>query len=158
MDALVSPKFKSKVEQFYFENLSASKENLSDTGLDSLKVTEARKRAYSGDGRKSYFTFDSNNAEIIKRQRNKRMTFWPCFNSWIFLFEYQRMRFAVLGLLSCTEDTAGNKSHFQWWKFSWRSIWHVWLASQVSRTVKESEPERSSFPRCVQSKNKWFEK
>ena len=40
---------------------------------ESLKVTEARKRAYSGDGRKSYFTFDTD--DIIRRQRNKRMTF-----------------------------------------------------------------------------------
>ena len=78
MDSLLSPRFKSKVEKFYFENLTASNEDLFVNGHDkdcneSLKVTEARKRAYSGDGRKSYFTFDTD--EIIKRQRNKRMTF-----------------------------------------------------------------------------------
>ena len=38
---------------------------------DALKVHEARKRAYSGDGRKSYFTFDH---EDVRKHQNMRKT------------------------------------------------------------------------------------
>ena len=73
METLKTPTFKSKVEQFYFENGAASEELVaaSDGGdgdevfsepespgpdLLSRRITEARRRAYSGDGRKSFFT------------------------------------------------------------------------------------------------------
>ena len=51
----MSPKFKSKVEQFYYDHLTEPQ----DQGDESLKVLTARKGAYSGDGRKSFFSFDS---------------------------------------------------------------------------------------------------
>ena len=68
-------KFKSKVEQFYYDHVTGSQmdlvnhEVLSDS--DALKVHEARKRAYSGDGRKSYFTFDY---EDVRKHQNMRKT------------------------------------------------------------------------------------
>lgn len=77
MDSLVSPKFKSRVEQFYFEHMTGShqdlvsKQNSENNEADHLKVDEARKRAYSGDGRKSFFTFDSAD---IKFHANLRKT------------------------------------------------------------------------------------
>ena len=78
MDSLVSPKFKSRVEQFYYEHLTGSHQDLvteqrkeNEPGLDNLRVHEARKRAYSGDGRKSFFTFDSAD---IKFHDNLRKT------------------------------------------------------------------------------------
>ena len=76
MDSLVSPKFKSRVEQFYYEHLTGSHQDLvteqsKENKPDSLKVHEARKRAYSGDGRKSFFTFDSAD---IKFHDNLRKT------------------------------------------------------------------------------------
>ena len=68
MDSLKTPKFKSKVEQFYYENRASeldltNAEVFSDSESprhkkDQNGITEARKRAYSGDGRKSFFTFD----------------------------------------------------------------------------------------------------
>ena len=78
MEALVSPKFKSKVEQFYYDQMTASQQDLSSNSngvsksSDNLKVHEARKRAYSGDGRKSYFTFDTID---IRRQNFLGFTF-----------------------------------------------------------------------------------
>ena len=77
MESLISPKskFKSKVEQFYYDHMTASQidlvhqEVLSES--DALKVHEARKRAYSGDGRKSYFTFDH---EDVRKHQNMRKT------------------------------------------------------------------------------------
>ena len=77
MESLMSPKskFKSKVEQFYYDHVTGSQmdlvnpEVLSDS--DSLKVHEARKRAYSGDGRKSFFTFDH---EDVRKHQNMRKT------------------------------------------------------------------------------------
>ena len=77
MDSLVSPKFKSRVEQFYFDHMTGShqdlvsKQNSEDNEADHLKVHEARKRAYSGDGRKGFFTFDSAD---IKFHANLRKT------------------------------------------------------------------------------------
>lgn len=68
MDSLTTPKFKSKVEQFYYENRASeldltNEEVFSDSEsprhkINQKGITEARKRAYSGDGRKSFFTFD----------------------------------------------------------------------------------------------------
>ena len=77
MDSLVSPKFKSRVEQFYFDHMTGShqdlvsKQNSENNEADHLKVDEARKRAYSGDERKSFFTFDSAD---IKFHANLRKT------------------------------------------------------------------------------------
>ena len=76
MDSLVSPKFKSRVEQFYFDHMTGSHQDLvskqnSENEAEHLKVHEARKRAYSGDGRKSFFTFDSAD---IKFHANLRKT------------------------------------------------------------------------------------
>ena len=69
MDSLKAPKFKSKVEQFYYENRASeldltNQEVFSDTESpkqinEQKKISEARRRAYSGDGRKSYFTFEN---------------------------------------------------------------------------------------------------
>ena len=80
MESLKTPKFKSKVEQFYYDHRAASELDLANQEvfsdsespkhkLEQRKITEARKRAYSGDGRKSYFTFengDSRDSEIEK--------------------------------------------------------------------------------------------
>ena len=55
MESLMSPKFKSKVEQFYYDHLTEPQ----DESNESLKILSARKGAYSGDGRKSFFSFDS---------------------------------------------------------------------------------------------------
>ena len=67
----MSPKFKSKVEQFYYDNIptsaddeegevdGSSNENISDDIItDKQRLSEARKGAY-GDGRKSFFSFDN---------------------------------------------------------------------------------------------------
>ena len=76
MDSLKSPQFKSKVEQFYYENsiepLNASEEEVEGRLLSTkerLRLYEARKRAYSGDGRKSYFTFDK--SDLTKYHERK---------------------------------------------------------------------------------------
>ena len=80
MDSLTTPKFKSKVEQFYYDHRAVSELDLASQevfsgsespqhGQEQRNITEARNRAYSGDGRKSYFTFengDSRNSEIEK--------------------------------------------------------------------------------------------
>ena len=79
MNSLTTPKFKSKVEQFYYEHRASeldltNQEVFSDSEspkhkIEKKKITEARKRAYSGDGRKSYFTFensDSRNSDFEK--------------------------------------------------------------------------------------------
>ena len=73
MDALKTPKFKSKVEQFYYENRASELDLTNDEVFaentnnrvespvdqaEKKRITEARRRAYSGDGRKSYFTFE----------------------------------------------------------------------------------------------------
>ena len=76
MDSLVSPKFKSRVEQFYYEHMTGSHQDLvteqsRENEPGNLRVHEARKRAYSGDGRKSFFTFDSAD---IKFHANLRKT------------------------------------------------------------------------------------
>ena len=55
MESLMSPKFKSKVEKFYYDHLTEPQ----DESNESLKILSARKGAYSGDGRKSFFSFDS---------------------------------------------------------------------------------------------------
>lgn len=67
MESLVSPKFKSKVEQFYYDH--QPEEQSQDTGQESLKIIKARTRAYSGDGRKSYFSFDSADIKSFKAER-----------------------------------------------------------------------------------------
>ena len=65
----MSPKFKSKVEQFYYDNVptddeegevdGSSNEDISgDATTDMQRLSEARKGAY-GDGRKSFFSFDN---------------------------------------------------------------------------------------------------
>ena len=69
MESLVSPKFKSKVEQFYYDNETESQDQSTDRSQESLKIITARKRAYSGDGRKSYFTFDSADIKSYKAER-----------------------------------------------------------------------------------------
>ena len=66
----MSPKFKSRVEQFYYDHMTGSHPDLVNQ-TDHLKVHEVRKRAYSGDGRKSFFTFDSAD---IKFHANLRKT------------------------------------------------------------------------------------
>ena len=76
MDSLVSPKFKSRVEQFYYEHMTGSHQDLvteqsKENESSTLRVHEARKRAYSGDGRKGFFTFDSAD---IKFHANLRKT------------------------------------------------------------------------------------
>ena len=76
MDSLVSPKFKSRVEQFYFDHMTGSHQDLvteqsKENEPGNLRVHESRKRAYSGDGRKGFFTFDSAD---IKFHANLRKT------------------------------------------------------------------------------------
>ena len=79
MDSLKSPKFKSRVEQFYYDHMSGSHQDLvtrqsKENESDTLKVHEARKRAYSGDGRKSFFTFDSADIKFhasLRKTRNE---------------------------------------------------------------------------------------
>ena len=80
MDSLTTPKFKSKVEQFYYDHRAVSELDLASQevfsgsespqhGQEQRNITEARNRAYSGDGRKSYFTFensDSRNSDFEK--------------------------------------------------------------------------------------------
>ena len=69
MENLMSPKFKSKVEQFYYDHQPESQDQSQDPGKESLQVMKARQRAYSGDGRKSYFSFDSADIKSFKAQR-----------------------------------------------------------------------------------------
>ena len=76
MESLMSPKFKSRVEQFYYDHMTGSQPDLvtrqsSENETDHLKVHEVRKRAHSGDGRKGFFTFDSAD---IKFHANLRKT------------------------------------------------------------------------------------
>ena len=78
----MSPKFKSKVEQFYFENRSHSEQKLNESNgiptepsesesetlsprstkskhsMDENLIADARMRAYSGGSRRSYFSFE----------------------------------------------------------------------------------------------------
>ena len=73
MDSLLSPKFKSRVEQFYYDHMTGSQQDLESQqdyvrGEENLKTS---KRSHSGDGRKSYFTFDSAD---IKFHDNARKT------------------------------------------------------------------------------------
>ena len=65
----MSPKFKSKVEQFYYDHQPESQDQSQDPGQESLKIIKARERAYSGDGRKSYFSFDSADIKSYKVER-----------------------------------------------------------------------------------------
>ena len=99
MEALVSPKFKSKVEQFYYDQMTASQQDLASNGVskssDNLKVHEARKRAYSGDGRKSYFTFDTID---IRRQNFLGFTFNKIF--YVHKKLYRNPRYYLLYLLA----------------------------------------------------------
>ena len=67
MDSLLSPKFKSRVEQFYYDHMTGSQQDYV-RGEENLKTS---KRSHSGDGRKSYFTFDSAD---IKFHDNPRKT------------------------------------------------------------------------------------
>ena len=71
MESLLSPKFKSKVEQFYYDHQPESQDQsqTQDPGKESLKIIKARKRAYSGDGRKSYFSFDSIDIKSFNAER-----------------------------------------------------------------------------------------
>ena len=69
METLMSPKFKSKVEQFYYDHQPESQDQSQDPGQESLKIIKARERAYSGDGRKSYFSFDSADIKSYKAER-----------------------------------------------------------------------------------------
>ena len=71
MESLMSPKFKSKVEQFYYDHQPESQESQESQGpgQESLKIIKARTRAYSGDGRKSYFSFDSADIKSFKAER-----------------------------------------------------------------------------------------
>ena len=65
MDSLVSPKFKSRVEQFYYEHMTGSHQDL---------VTEQSKENEPGNLRvheSSFFTFDSAD---IKFHANLRKT------------------------------------------------------------------------------------
>lgn len=73
MESLMSPKFKSRVEQFYYDHMTGSQPDLvnkqsNENETDHLKVHEVRKRAYSGDGRKSFFTFDSADIKFHARK------------------------------------------------------------------------------------------
>ena len=69
MESLMSPKFKSKVEQFYYDHLTEPQEETEE----SLKILTARKGAYSGDGRKSYFSFDSADIKSFNAERRNFM-------------------------------------------------------------------------------------
>ena len=69
MESLLSPKFKSKVEQFYYDHQPESQDPSQDPGEESLKIIKARTRAYSGDGRKSYFSFDSADIKSFNAER-----------------------------------------------------------------------------------------
>ena len=65
----MSPKFKSKVEQFYYDHQPESQDQDQESRKESLKIIKARTRAYSGDGRKSYFSFDSADIKSFKAER-----------------------------------------------------------------------------------------
>ena len=65
----MSPKFKSKVEQFYYDHLTEPQEETEE----SLKILTARKGAYSGDGRKSYFSFDYADIKSFNAERRNFM-------------------------------------------------------------------------------------
>ena len=82
MDKLTRPKFKSKVEQFYYENGASSELDLTAvdevfTGgeesprrnVEKLRLEEARRRAYSGE-RRGVFTFEPEDLKNIDIQKH----------------------------------------------------------------------------------------
>ena len=74
MDSLVSPKFKSRVEQFYYEHMTGSHQDLvteqsKENEPGNLRVHGGRRGAYGGDGRKGFFTFDSADIKFLANLR-----------------------------------------------------------------------------------------
>ena len=84
MDKLTSPKFKSKVEKFYYENgasseldltaavdevFTAGEEGSPRRNVEQLRLEEARRRAYSGE-RRGVFTFEPEDLKNIDIQKH----------------------------------------------------------------------------------------
>ena len=97
MEKLTSPKFKSKVEQFYYENGASSEPDLTAVddvftkkeeegsprrrgedsprrNVEQLRLEEARRRAYSGE-RRGVFTFDPEDLRNLDFQKHGSLRF-----------------------------------------------------------------------------------
>ena len=89
MDKLTSPKFKSKVEQFYYENganseldltggvdevFSGEQESPRGRNVEKLRLEEARRRAYSGE-RRGVFSFEPEDLKNIDIHNHKHGSF-----------------------------------------------------------------------------------
>ena len=80
MDALTSPKFKSKVEKFYYENRTNSELDLRETdevfkaeespkrSMEMRRIEDARRRAYSGE-RRGVFNFEPEDIKSINQKQ-----------------------------------------------------------------------------------------
>ena len=99
MDKLTSPKFKSKVEQFYYENGASSELDLTAAAVEEvftpgeegsprtpkelsprrnvekLRLEDARRRAYSGE-RRGVFTFEPEDLKNIDVQQHGSLSFF----------------------------------------------------------------------------------
>ena len=86
MDSLTSPKFKSKVEKFYYENRSNSEVDLTSTdevflaeesprrNAEKQKLEAARRRAYSGGGNRGVFSFEPEDIKHMDSSNSKHGT------------------------------------------------------------------------------------
>ena len=97
MEKLTSPKFKSKVEQFYYENGASSELDLTAVddvftkkeeegsprrrgedsprrNVEQLRLEEARRRAYSGE-RRGVFTFEPEDLRNLDFQKHGSLRF-----------------------------------------------------------------------------------
>ena len=102
MDKLTSPKFKSKVEQFYYENGASSELDLTAAdevfageesprrneesprrNVEKLRLEEARRRAYSGE-RRGVFTFEPEDLKNIDIQKHGSLRFSNVGFTWKF--------------------------------------------------------------------------
>ena len=93
MDKLTSPKFKSKVEQFYYENganseldltggvdevFSGEQESPRGRNVEKLRLEEARRRAYSGE-RRGVFSFEPEDLKNIDTHKHGSLGFFTFF-------------------------------------------------------------------------------
>ena len=93
MHKLTSPKFKSRVEQFYYENganseldltggvdevFSGEQESPRGRNVEKLRLEEARRRAYSGE-RRGVFSFEPEDLKHIDTHKHGSLGFFNFF-------------------------------------------------------------------------------
>ena len=93
MHKLTSPKFKSRVEQFYYENganseldltggvdevFSGEQDSPRGRNVEKLRLEEARRRAYSGE-RRGVFSFEPEDLNNIDTHKHGSLGFFTFF-------------------------------------------------------------------------------